>query len=144
MSVLISASLVQWGRIGNNQLRDNWNGGQAASTKSIFRQAFNGFAIGFLGLTGFECMLVFFIKKGQQADIRTGAPALVTSIKPGVYPSVLRNLHVCAFVINLFSSILVLALIPFGSSLQQANILSTLANVVRFSKNFSRPILVMS
>jgi hypothetical protein len=66
MSVLILASLVQWGRMGNNQLRDNWNGGHPASTKSVFRQAFNGFAIGFLGLTGFECTLGFYTKRGNE------------------------------------------------------------------------------
>ena len=135
MLVLILASLVQWGRVGNHQLRDNWIAGQAASPKTLLKQAFYGFAIGMLGLTGFECM-IFSQRKCSALTFTIGAPALITSIKTGHYPSVLRNLHITAFVFNLSSALLVLALIPLETSVKQANILSTLASVVRFSKKF--------
>jgi hypothetical protein len=55
MVVLVITSLVEWGRVENIQLRDNWRGGQASSAPDIARQMFNGFCIGLLGLTGFEC-----------------------------------------------------------------------------------------
>ena len=134
MLVLILASLVQWGHVGNHQLRDNWIAGQAASSKTISKQAFYGFAIGMLGLTGFECMI--FFPRCSALTYPIGAPALITSIKTGHYPSVLRNLHIAAFVFNLFSVLLVLALIPLETSLKQANVLSALASVVRFSRKF--------
>jgi hypothetical protein len=52
---LVIASLVQWSRVGNAQIRENWNAGQASSARVVARQIFNGFCIGMLGLTGFEC-----------------------------------------------------------------------------------------
>jgi len=55
MVALIIASTVEWGQIGNRQLKINWNSGQASSASVIARQIFNGFCIGMLGLTGYEC-----------------------------------------------------------------------------------------
>lgn len=57
MAALIIASCVHWGRIGNDQLKENWFAGQAPSASAIARQLFNGFCLGMLGLTGFECLL---------------------------------------------------------------------------------------
>jgi hypothetical protein len=55
MVVLTLASVVEWRRIGNVQLKANWIAARPKSTKEIVRQLFNGFCMGVLGLTGFEC-----------------------------------------------------------------------------------------
>jgi hypothetical protein len=55
MAALIFASAIHWGKIGNSQLKENWAAGQAPSSVAVARQIFNGFCLGMLGLTGFEC-----------------------------------------------------------------------------------------
>lgn len=61
MIALIIASAVHWGQIGNEQLKANWNQGRsdATSPQSVAKQIFNGFCLGMLGLTGFECVYTF-------------------------------------------------------------------------------------
>jgi hypothetical protein len=55
MAILILASAVKWGTVGNEQLTQNWVGGQATSGGMVAKQLFYGFCIGMLSLTGFEC-----------------------------------------------------------------------------------------
>jgi len=55
MVMLIIASAIEWGHAGNEQLKGNWEVGKAETTSSAARQVFNGFCLGILGLTGFEC-----------------------------------------------------------------------------------------
>jgi hypothetical protein len=55
MLILIITSSVHWGRVGNTQLTENWVGYRAHTVKGTAKQLFNGFCIGMLGLTGFEC-----------------------------------------------------------------------------------------
>ena len=59
MVMLIIASAVYWGRVGNGQLKTNWHNGRAnsdTSITSVARQIYYGICLGMLGLTGFECM----------------------------------------------------------------------------------------
>ncbi|KAH7928884.1 hypothetical protein BV22DRAFT_1030277 [Leucogyrophana mollusca] len=110
MMVLIVASVIAWAQLGTSQLRENWVAGQAPSLSAAVHEVFNGVCIGMLGLTGFEC-----------------APAYIAKIRPGRYPSVLRNLHLPAIVLNVTMMLLVLALIPLETILHGDNILSILA-----------------
>lgn len=55
MAVLMICSSVHWGKIGTTQLKENWQIGQAPSSSAVASQIFNGFCLGMLGLTGFEC-----------------------------------------------------------------------------------------
>lgn len=55
MITLAVMASVHWAHIGNTQLRQNWEQGQASSGRAIARQLFNGFCLGMLGLTGIEC-----------------------------------------------------------------------------------------
>jgi len=61
MVVLIICSSVHWRNIGIDQLKENWNVGQAPSASAIALQIFYGFCLGMLGVTGFECMVSHFI-----------------------------------------------------------------------------------
>ncbi|KZT26173.1 hypothetical protein NEOLEDRAFT_1177956 [Neolentinus lepideus HHB14362 ss-1] len=110
MLVIWTASAVSWGRIGSQLLKENWAAGQAASSASIGHQLFNGVCIGMLGLTGFEC-----------------TPAYIASIKPGLYPLVLRNLHLCAIFLTSVTMVFVLANVPLDRITSDANVLSDLA-----------------
>ena len=113
MLVLAVASIIVWGRTGNAQLHENWIAGQATSGRDIAHQIFNGICIGMLGLTGFECV-----------------PAYVATIKPGRFPSVLRNLHIPAIILSAGMMLLVLAVVPLDSVLKDVNVLSVLAETV--------------
>ncbi|KAF8888797.1 amino acid permease-domain-containing protein [Infundibulicybe gibba] len=110
MLALIIASMVQWKKIGNEQLEINWQLGKATTSGAAIRSVFNGFCLGMLGLTGFECI-----------------PAYIARIKPGKYPLVLRNLHIPAIILNTTIMTLVIATIPLDTILTGANILSILA-----------------
>ena len=59
MTLLVIASIVHWGRYGNDQLKRNWAQGLAehagGSAASILKQVYFGVCLGMLGLTGFEC-----------------------------------------------------------------------------------------
>lgn len=123
MVVLAVASIVAWGRLGNGQLRDNWNIGRAPSTREIVHQIFNGVCSGMLGLTGFECV-----------------PAYVSRIKIGRFPRVLRNLHLPAIFLNLIMMLLIIAVVPLGTSLQGTNLLSDLAETVSRPPQLPNPL----
>ncbi|KIJ64677.1 hypothetical protein HYDPIDRAFT_111242 [Hydnomerulius pinastri MD-312] len=110
MLVLIVASIVAWCSDGTTQLKENWTAGHAGlSPASSLRQIFDGVCIAMLGLTGFEC-----------------APAYAAKMRPGSYPSVLRNLHIPAIVLNSTMMLFVLALLPFDVQTEE-NVLSLLA-----------------
>ncbi|KAF8843445.1 hypothetical protein BDN67DRAFT_945384 [Paxillus ammoniavirescens] len=111
MVVLIIASITAWASAGTTQLRENWVSGQVglSSPEKILKQVFNGVCIGMLGLTGFEC-----------------APAYTAKMRPGTYPSVLRNLHIPAIVLNPTMMLFVLALLPLEVQAEE-NVLSLLA-----------------
>ncbi|KAK0194213.1 AAAP amino acid permease [Armillaria mellea] len=110
MIVLMVASAIHWGNIGNDQLRENWVSNQASSTSKVARHIFDGWCLGMLGLTGFECI-----------------PAYIARIKPAVLPLVFRNLHYPAIVLNTLIMVLVLAIVPMQIILQADNVLSVLA-----------------
>ncbi|KIY49872.1 hypothetical protein FISHEDRAFT_40892 [Fistulina hepatica ATCC 64428] len=110
MAVLAVAAAVQWGRMGSAQLTENWTSGSAAPARSIARSIFDGICLGMLGLTGFEC-----------------TPAYVGRIKPGRFPLVLRNLHLCAIVLDTTIVLFVMVVLPMETILSGSNILSVLA-----------------
>ncbi|KAJ3964665.1 AAAP amino acid permease [Lentinula raphanica] len=110
MTILIVAGAVHWANIGNDQIMDNWHNGKTSSTSEVLKQIYNGFCLGILGLTGFECI-----------------PAYIARIKPGRLPLVLRNLHYPAIVLNCVLMTLVLAIVPLETILEGDNILSLLA-----------------
>ncbi|KAJ7844513.1 amino acid permease-domain-containing protein [Mycena olivaceomarginata] len=112
MTALGVASSVHWARTGNAQLRQNWRDGQPPSHAAIARQLFNGFCLGMLGLTGIEC-----------------TPSYIGRIKPGHFPTVLRNLHLPTIVLNTLMIALVLATVPLEQVLGGANVLSVLAQI---------------
>ncbi|KAJ7508836.1 amino acid permease-domain-containing protein [Mycena galericulata] len=114
MLVLAALAIVHWAKIGNTQLRHNWEQGQASapSPRAIARQLFDGFCLGMLGLTGIEC-----------------TPSYIARIKPGHFPLVLRNLHLPAIVLNAGMVLLVLAVVPLSTLLGGADVLSALAQV---------------
>ncbi|KAI0338562.1 hypothetical protein BDW22DRAFT_1362598 [Trametopsis cervina] len=113
MAALLVASIIAWSRNGNAQIKQNWHDGrQDISASVLARQIFDGICIGILGVTGFECI-----------------PSYASSIKPGCFPSVLRNLHYPAIILNVASMLLVLALVPLNTILSGANVLSVLAEV---------------
>jgi len=113
MTAIFVASIVAWAKAGNSLLKDNWATGRSISpSHGVVRQIFNGFCIGVLGLTGFECI-----------------PSYVSNFKPGIFPFVLRNLHYPAILLNVLSMIFLLALVPFETILQGNNVLSVLAEV---------------
>lgn len=70
MTSLIVASVVNWARMGNTQLKQNWSQGMAehsgTSVTSILKQVYFGVCLGMLGLTGFECESCFFQKSKTQ------------------------------------------------------------------------------
>ncbi|KXN88407.1 hypothetical protein AN958_07313 [Leucoagaricus sp. SymC.cos] len=113
MCILIIASIVHWGHIGNAELKENWTIGLArggTSPSQILKQVYYGFCLGMLGLTGFEC-----------------TPAYVARIKEKQFPHVLRNLHLPAIVLNSIIMLLVLAIVPLDVVLAGANVLSSLS-----------------
>ncbi|KAF8065050.1 amino acid permease-domain-containing protein [Lyophyllum atratum] len=112
MTTLIISSCVYWGRTGISQLQENWHVGSAPSSSAVAREIFNGFCLGMLGLTGFEC-----------------TPSYVGRIKRGQLPHVLRNLHIPAIVLNSVIMVLVLAIVPLETVLGGANVLSVLAQM---------------
>ncbi|KAK0469330.1 amino acid permease-domain-containing protein [Desarmillaria tabescens] len=112
MIVLMVASAIHWGNIGNDQLRENWISNQAPSTSKLARHVFDGWCLGMLGLTGFECV-----------------PAYIARIKPGALPLVFRNLHYPAIILNTLIMVLVMAVVPLEVVLQADNLLSVLAEM---------------
>ncbi|KAE9388572.1 hypothetical protein BT96DRAFT_1073353 [Gymnopus androsaceus JB14] len=110
MAIVVIAGFVQWTRIGNAQITQNWHDGKASSAAEIAKEIFNGFCLGMLSLTGFEC-----------------TPACIARIKPGRFPLVLRNLHYSAIVLNCVVMTLVLAIVPLETILQSDNVMSILA-----------------
>uniref|UniRef100_A0A0W0FV04 Putative AAAP amino acid permease n=1 Tax=Moniliophthora roreri TaxID=221103 RepID=A0A0W0FV04_MONRR len=112
MVVLMIAAFVHWGRTGNTQLEANWSAGSAHSGSTVAKQIFNGFCLGVLGLTGFECV-----------------PAYIARIKPGRLPLVLRNLHYPAIIFTTILSLLSIAIVPLDIILAGANVLSVLAEL---------------
>ncbi|KAF5384450.1 hypothetical protein D9615_003405 [Tricholomella constricta] len=112
MAVLIISSSIHWGKNGIGQLRENWHVGSAPSASAVAREIFNGFCLGMLGLTGFEC-----------------TPSYIGRIKTGQLPLVLRNLHMPAIVLNSVIMVLVLAVVPLETVLGGANVLSVLAEM---------------
>ncbi|TCD62055.1 hypothetical protein EIP91_007531 [Steccherinum ochraceum] len=113
MLVVFIASTVAWARSGNDLLKANWTQGRSvSSSQGVALQIFNGFCIGVLGLTGFECI-----------------PSYVSHFKPGIFPLVLRNLHYPAIVFNVLSILFLLSLVPFETLLAGNNVLSILAQV---------------
>ncbi len=69
MIVLMVASAIHWGNIGNDQLRENWVSNQASSTSKVARHIFDGWCLGMLGLTGFECWFLHSFR-GLLRDVR--------------------------------------------------------------------------
>lgn len=59
-----------------------------------------------------------------------GISSYVSSIKPGRFRKVLRNLHYPAIVLNTTTMLLVFALLPMDTILSGANVLSALAEIV--------------
>ncbi|KAJ7838865.1 amino acid permease-domain-containing protein [Mycena olivaceomarginata] len=112
MAALGISAVVYWAKIGNVQLRQNWEQGHASSGADVARQLFYGFCLGMLGLTGIEC-----------------TPSYIGRIKPGHHPLVLRNLHLPAIGLNTLLIILVLATVPLTTLLGAADVLSALAVV---------------
>ncbi|KAH8102672.1 amino acid permease-domain-containing protein [Cristinia sonorae] len=113
MIVMFIAAIIAWAKSGNGLLKENWETGRTyAPPQSIGQQIFNGFCIGVLGLTGFECV-----------------PSYVSHFKTGIFPSVLRNLHYPAILLNVLSMLFLMALVPFETILQGNNVLSALAEV---------------
>ncbi|KAG6337018.1 hypothetical protein ID866_2078 [Astraeus odoratus] len=112
--VLFVASFVTWGSHGSSQLWANWVAGRAtqASPVGILRQIFDGVCVGMLGLTGFEC-----------------APAYTAKMRPGSYPTVLRNLHLSPMILCSTMALLVLASLPIQDA-ARGNVLSILAEKV--------------
>lgn len=55
MVVLMICSIIHWRKSGMGQFEENWRVGRVSSPSAIARQIFNGFCLGMLGLTGFEC-----------------------------------------------------------------------------------------
>ncbi|EKM52801.1 uncharacterized protein PHACADRAFT_212012 [Phanerochaete carnosa HHB-10118-sp] len=99
---------------GNTQIRTNWvHGTEDLTAATTARAIFDGICLGVLGLTGFECV-----------------PSYVSSIKPGKFPQVLRNLHYPALLLNSLAMLFVLAHVPLGTIVGQGNILSVLAQTV--------------
>jgi hypothetical protein len=131
MVVLIVASITALASAGTTQLRENWVSGQVglSSPESILKQVFNGVCIGMLGLTGFECAWSRSLRDTYQTAV-IGAPAYTAKMRPGTYPSVLRNLHIPAIVLNPTMMLFVLALLPLEAQAEE-NVLSLLAQKVR-------------
>lgn len=112
MLSLAIASTIHWIRIGNEVLSSNWHSDSAAEPLEIVKATFFGICVGVLGLTGFEC-----------------APLNIEIVSKGAYPSVLRNLHWGASVLNAPLMLLVFANLPTGVITSGANVLSVLAEV---------------
>lgn len=116
MTSLVIASIVHWGRTGNDQLKANWHQGtseHSSSPSSILKQVYFGVCLGMLGLTGFEC-----------------TPSYISRIKDGRFPAVFRNLHYPAIIFNTLLMILVIATIPLDIIRGGANVLSVLGEMV--------------
>lgn len=61
-----------------------------------------------------------------------GIPSYASLIKPGKFPLVLRNLHIPAIILNPLLMVLILAVLPLDVVLGGANVLSSLADVVKY------------
>jgi hypothetical protein len=55
MILLIFFSIKSWIHAGKAQLVENWRAGDVLSAGALTSQIFDGFCLGVLGLTGFEC-----------------------------------------------------------------------------------------
>ncbi|KAH8112836.1 amino acid permease-domain-containing protein [Phellopilus nigrolimitatus] len=113
MVALTLAALVAWIRDGNDIVHENWTSGQPGSPSGILRQVFNGVCLGMIGMTGFEC-----------------SPDYVSTVRPGVFPKVLRNIHLPIVGMYSLLMLLVLANIPLDVINSGGNILSVLADKV--------------
>jgi hypothetical protein len=142
MAVLMVMSVVAWGRSGNRQIGDNWNRGRATCTLAgcIVHQIFNGVCLGMLGLTGFECTFHQF-PHSHYTNSKLGIPSYAASIRPGRFPSILRNLHYPAIILNTLLMLFALALVPLDTILAGANILSVLAETVCLANNETMQLL---
>lgn len=112
MAMLSVAGIVQWAKMGNDILRANWTDYQPGSASGVVRQIFLGLCVAFLGVTGFET-----------------APDYMSSVRPGVYPTVLRSLQGFAIVLNAPVMLITLAVLPMEEVLGDASVLSSVARV---------------
>lgn len=137
MLAVFLASIVAWGRRGNSQLRENWVVGRGSmTTTAMVKEIFNGICIGVLGLTGFECMAILYLLDLLEfLTSIVGTPSYVSSVKPGRFPMILRNLHYPAIFLNFLAMLFLLALVPLDTILGGANVLSVLATVVRIHRH---------
>lgn len=119
-----------WLKIGNSQIISNWSSQDHVSGKSIVAQVFKGVCVGFLGLSGVECMPVPQSFVTIHA-ILPGAPADVPKIRKGRYSAVLRNIHLASVILNGPIMLLVVAVLPLNKVLASSNVLSVLAEEVR-------------
>jgi uncharacterized MAPEG superfamily protein len=96
----------------------------------VAHQLFNGICIGMLGLTGFECSVPLFLLINHSPRPTIGTPSYVSSIKPGRFSIVLRNLHYTAIFFNAACMLAVVTVVPMKESLAAANVLARLAQEV--------------
>jgi hypothetical protein len=136
--MLIVAGGVHWASIGNVNLIANWRMVNDASLWDVGRQMFHGVCIGMLGLTGFECQSItslLGLARGLISGFSLGTPSYVSKIKPGRFPSVLRNLHYSAMFFNTTCLLLVVAIIPLATNANDANALADIAQRVSELEN---------
>ncbi|EJU05049.1 hypothetical protein DACRYDRAFT_114337 [Dacryopinax primogenitus] len=112
MLALMLAALIHWARTDSSLLAYNYTFHPPTLSQTL-RTIFNGICIGFLGVTGFEC-----------------TPTYIESLRPGVFPHVLRNLIVAVTLLNAPLMLLVLACMPMEQITGGTNVLSLLAERV--------------
>ncbi|KAI5477825.1 amino acid transmembrane transporter [Pseudohyphozyma bogoriensis] len=113
MAALFIAACVHWGKIGNEVLRQNWHSEQPGSASGIASQIFMGVCIGFLGVTGFE-----------------STPDFISTLRPGVYPSVLLNLQLIATALNAPLMLVTFAVLPAATDIMgNGSVLNSVAKV---------------
>lgn len=130
MIVLFIAAIIAWAKAGNSVLQTNWEVGQFHSVASIARAIFDGVCLGLLGLVAQPSH--WFSLPDTPDNRLTGtecAPDYISSMKPGRYPSVLRNLHLPSIVLNGPLMLFVLAILPLSTITSGANVLSSLGEV---------------
>ncbi|KAL8293338.1 hypothetical protein RQP46_000039 [Phenoliferia psychrophenolica] len=110
MFALFIAGVVHWGRNGNAILRENWEAGQPGSATKIAKEIFYGVCLGFLGATGFE-----------------STPDYNSQIRPGLFPSIIRNLQVITILVNAPVMLVTYAVLPSSEILGNASVLNSVA-----------------
>lgn len=128
--MLLVAASYRWAEYGNVVIAQNWQVVRNASPGEVAHQLFNGICIGMLGLTGFECLVLLFLFMAYSPASTIGTPSYVSSIKPGRFSIVLRNLHYTAILFNATCMLAVVAVLPMEESLAAANVLARLAQEV--------------